>query len=55
MLEKLFVWLFSPEERKPISFITTFFLVIILATAISLFIVSIDNYMNGIVEYLWGN
>ena len=53
MYEKIVTWLFTPEERQPVSFVTTFFLIIILSTAISVFVVSIDNYFNDRIEYLW--
>ena len=53
MFDKLFIWLFSKEERNPISFITTFFLVILISLAISLFVVAIDRHMQGWVGYLF--
>ena len=53
MLNRLFIWLFSEEERKPISFIITFFLIIIISVAVSLFIVAIDRHVQGWVGYLF--
>ena len=46
-------WLFDQEERKPIGYIVVFFIVIIISTAVSLFIVAIDRYVEGWVNYLW--
>ena len=53
MLEKLGIWLFSMEERSPVSYIGVFFMIIIISTAISLFIVAVDNHVVDQVEYLW--
>ena len=38
-------WLFSEEERKPMGFITIFFLIIAMSTVISLFIVSAAKHL----------
>ena len=35
-------WLFTEEERAPLGFIPTFFMVIILSTAICLFLMSVQ-------------
>ena len=43
MLEKLYKWLFSEEEREPISFIAVFFMIVILGTVICLFIISVSR------------
>ena len=53
MLQKLGIWLFSQEERAPVSYIGVFFMIIIMATVISLFVVGVSNYVMGWVEYLW--
>ena len=54
ILEKLYLWLFSEEERTPVSFIIIFFMMILMGFAIALFVVAIDNHVGGWVEYLWG-
>ena len=40
MLNKLYEWLFTEEERAPIGYIPLFFLIIVISTAICLFIIS---------------
>ena len=52
-LNNCYEWLFDQEERKPIGYIVVFFIVIIISTAVSLFIVAIDRYVEGWVNYLW--
>ena len=52
-LNNCYEWLFDQEERKPIGYIVVFFIVIIISTATSLFIVAIDRYVEGWVNYLW--
>ena len=52
-LNNCFEWLFSDAERRTISFIITFFLIILISLAISLFVVAIDRHMQGWVGYLF--
>ena len=40
-LTKLYQWLFTKEEREPIGFIPTFFLIIVISTAIGVLIIPI--------------
>ena len=45
-LTKLYHWLFTEEEREPIGFIPTFFLIIVISTAIGVFVIPmISNLM----------
>ena len=53
MFEKVFTWLFSEEERDTVSYMGIFFMIIIVSTGISLFVVAIDRYMQGWVGYLF--
>ena len=43
MLQKLGIWLFSQEERAPVSYVGVFFMIVVLSTAICLFILSISR------------
>ena len=43
ILEKLYQWLFTEEERSPIGFIPLFFLIIVISTAVSLFVLSVSR------------
>ena len=43
MLEKLYIWLFTEEERQPIGYIPLFFLIVIISTIVSLFILSVSR------------
>ena len=43
MLEKLYIWLFSEEERAPIGYIPLFFMIIVISTVVCLFILSISR------------
>ena len=43
MLEKLGIWLFSQEERAPVSYIGVFFMIVVLSTVICLFILSVSR------------
>ena len=52
-LNNCYEWLFSEEERRPLGYIIIFFMIIIISTAVSLFIVAVDRYMEGWVNYLW--
>ena len=52
-LNNCYEWLFSEEEKKTIGYIIVFFMIIIISTATSLFIVAIDRYVEGWVNYLW--
>ena len=52
-MERLYEWLFSDEERRPIGYIAVFFMIILISTAISLFVVGMDRHMNGWINYLF--
>ena len=52
-LNNCFEWLFTEEERRPLGFILLFFLIILISTAISLFIVAVDRHVQGWVGYLF--
>ena len=52
-LNNCYEWLFSEEERRPLGYIIIFFMIIIISTAVSLFIVAVDRYMEGWVQYLF--
>jgi len=43
MLNRLYEWLFSQEEREPIGFIPLFFIIIIVSTTVCLFILSVGR------------
>jgi len=43
MIDRLYEWLFSEEERAPIGFIPLFFLMIIVSSIICLFILSVSR------------
>ena len=45
MLNKCFTWLFNEEERRPIAFITIFFMIVIMSTAVCLFILSVSRHV----------
>ena len=45
MLRRWYEWLFSEEEREPISFIETFFLILIMSAAVSIFIVAAARHL----------
>ena len=53
MIDRIYEWLFSEEERSPMGYITVFFMLILISTAISLFVVSVDRHVEGIVNYLF--
>ena len=42
MLKKLYLWLFTEEERGPVGFIPMFSMTILLSTTITLFILAIQ-------------
>jgi len=42
-MNKLYEWLFSEEERKPIGFITLLFMIILNSTIVCDFILSVSN------------
>jgi len=52
-LNNCYEWLFSDEKRRPVNYIIVFFMMIIMSTMISLFIVAIDRHIEGWVNYLW--
>tara|TARA_R100000501_G_C2571999_1_gene78528 strand:- start:146 stop:289 length:144 start_codon:yes stop_codon:yes gene_type:complete len=45
MLRRWYEWLFSEEEREPISFIETFFLIIIMSAVVSTFVVAAARHL----------
>ena len=45
MLKDWCSWLFTSQERKPISFIETFFLIIVLSSVISIFTMSVARHL----------
>ena len=53
MIERLYEWLFSEEERQPIAFIIAFFMTILISTVVCLFIITIDRHVNGIVLWMF--
>ena len=52
-LNNCYEWLFNDEERRPIAYIVAIFIAIIISVAVSLFIVAVDRYMEGWVQYLF--
>ena len=52
-LNNCYEWLFSDKEKRPVDYIIIFFMIIIMSTMISLFIVAIDRHTDGWVNYLW--
>ena len=50
---KWYEWLFDEQERTPIGYIVVFFMIIVMSTLISLFIVAVDRHVEGWVNYLW--
>tara|TARA_Y100000310_G_scaffold259266_1_gene267899 strand:+ start:606 stop:749 length:144 start_codon:yes stop_codon:yes gene_type:complete len=45
MLRRWYEWLFSEEEREPISFIETFFLILIMSTVVSAFVFATARHL----------
>ena len=45
MLKRWYLWLFSGEEREPISFIETFFLILIMSTVVSAFVFAAARHL----------
>ena len=43
MLNRLYEWLFSEEERTPIGFIPLFFMIILISTIICIFVLSVSR------------
>jgi hypothetical protein len=43
MLNRLYEWLFSEEERLPIGFIPLFFMIILISTVICIFVLSVSR------------
>ena len=43
MIDRLYEWLFSEEERAPMGFILLFFLMIIVSSVVCLFILSVSR------------
>ena len=45
MLRRWYEWLFSEEEREPINFVETFFLILIMSTVVSVFVVAAARHL----------
>ena len=43
MIDKVYKWLFSEEERQPIGYIPLFFMMIVISTVVCLFILSVSR------------
>ena len=43
MLNRAYEWLFSEKEREPIGFIPLFFMIILISTAVCIFILSVSR------------
>ena len=43
MIDRMYKWLFSEEERAPIGFIPLFFMIIVISTVVCLFIISVSR------------
>ena len=52
-LNNCYEWLFNEEEKRPVAYIVVFSMIIIISTAISLFIVAVDRHVNGLIQYLF--
>ena len=52
-LNNCYEWLFSKEERQPIGYIAVFLLTILISVTVALFVVAVDRYVEGWVNYLW--
>ena len=52
-LNNCYEWLFTSEERRPIAYIIAFFIAILISTIVALFIVAVDRYIDGWVQYLF--
>lgn len=48
MLKKLYVWLFSEEERQPVGFIPLFAMIIIISVSTALFIMFLGKSLEWI-------
>ena len=45
MLRRWYEWLFSEEEREPINFVETFFLIVIMSTVVSTFVIAVARHL----------
>ena len=52
-LSNCYEWLFNEEERRPVAYIVAFFMMIIISTAVCLFIIAIDRHVNGIILWMF--
>ena len=43
MIDELYEWLFSEEERAPIGYIPLFFMIIVISSVVCLFIISVSR------------
>ena len=43
MINKLYEWLFSEEERQPIGYIRLFAMIIVISSVVCLFIISVSR------------
>ena len=52
-LNNCYEWLFNEEEKRPIAYIAVFSTVVIISVVISIFIVTIDRYVGGIILWMF--
>ena len=52
-MDRIYKWLFSEEERTPIGYIAVLFMIILISSVVSLFIVAVDRHTEGWVNYLF--
>ena len=52
-INNCYEWLFDEEEKRPIAYIVTFSIAIIISVAVALFIVAVDRHVDGWVQYLF--
>ena len=45
MLDKIYLWLFNSHEREPVGFIAMFFIIILVSTVVSLFMLSVSRHL----------
>ena len=43
MIDKAYKWLFSEEERAPIGYIPLFAMIVVISSAVCLFIISVSR------------
>ena len=52
-LDNCYEWLFSEEERRPIAYIVSFFMMILISTVVCLFILAIDRHVDGVILWMF--